>query len=203
MLLVVGLLVGAALGVGGTLAVTGGLLSSEPDGVTLPATLGGMRPHSEVAADQDGPAEFAALREEAVAEVADGLSAAHDGAAAAGQVYMSDDLAETVTVYAVAAEAPGLWSSEDSLAAAETMGIATPMAWVETDGEAQCLVRQREFGPLLQEGETPSRDVENVVVSMCQEVRDGVTVLVEAHGEVPLPRGLELVREAADQVQVD
>lgn len=200
-LVLVGVLVGAALGTGATLAATGGLFDSEPAELALPETLDDLRDLQTVQTDHGADAAAVEARGEVLVDLEERLSAAYDGAATAARTYGSDDLETIVTVYAVAAESPGLWSPQDSDALAELLGFASPQAWVVTDDDAECLVRPADPSGLRSDDSPPTRDVE-ALITLCQLTTDGLTVRVQGDSSVTPERGLELVREAAEVVEV-
>lgn len=197
------LVVGAAVGAGGAYAIGGG--DSGPDAgatLTLPETLDDLRPESAVVAevagsDNTAALEAAELRETVHGEAAAKLSTAHGGSATTSAGYSDDGLETRVTVFAVAASSPALWSVQDAESAPEMLGMATTMEWVEADGDAQCLVRTTTAYP---EGTDPA-DIESFAVR-CQVVRDDLTVLLEPSGSQMTPdRGMALVRLAADGLE--
>lgn len=166
--------------------------------LTLPATIGGMRPEAEVVAAFGERAVARAQDSQRVLdELADTLSAAHAGAGATSATYADDDLEMHIRVFAVAAPSPGLWSSQDAEALAEQLGLARPVEWVERDGDAECLVRQH--SNLFRTGTDPA-DVEHQVI-LCQLVETDLTVLLEGPPSLTLEHALDLIREAADGVQ--
>lgn len=195
-----GVLVGVAATVGVLLAL--GWLSpgegSGPESLTLPDTLDGMRTEQAVLEEAD---RWEPLREEASAEVVEHLSDAYDGAAATGQSYLSDEMDQMVQVFAVAGASPGLWSAQDSEAAAELMGLAAPQQWVEQDGAVECLVRP--LNPSLprasEDGEAV--DIEEAVMQ-CQLVEDGVTLLLyPGFGEHEVGPTADLLRDVAANLE--
>lgn len=201
------LIVGVALGVGGSMAFGGdgeaGVAADTGATVTLPDTLDGLRPEAEVVAEvitSDNPAsqEAAELREKVRDEVLAKLSSAYGDAATGRASYADDGLEVRVDLYVVAASSPALWSSQDAESAPELLNLATPMEWVEADGNAQCLVRT--INPSM--AGTDPADTESFA-QRCQAVQEGVTVILESHGtELTAERGLELVQQAADEVAV-
>lgn len=195
-----GALVGVAATVGVLLAL--GWLSpgegSGPESLTLPDTLDGMRTEQAVLEEAD---RWEPLREEITAEVVEHLSEAYDGAAATGQGYLSDDMELMAQVYAVAGETPGLWSAQDSEAAAELIGLAAPQQWVEQDGAVECLVRPQDPSlPRAPEG-GEEVDIEPRVMH-CQLVEDGVTLLLlPGFGMQEVGPSADLLREAAANLE--
>lgn len=210
----VGVVAGLVIGAGGVYLLGGADAASSseagsdadagPDAdakLTLPEELDGLRVESVVIADtidNEAAQQSAGKREEIREEVTASLSVAHDGAATTSQSYADEELKTRVTVYAVAAPLPGLWSSEDAEGVPELLGMATPTEWVETAGGAQCLVAPKEF---LMAGTDPE-EVE-VLASQCQVVRDGVTVILEPSGQLNADRSLELVQIAADNLVIN
>lgn len=96
-----------------------------------------------------------------------------------------------VTVWAVAAESPGLWSPQESEATAELLRLGMPMELVERDGEVECLVRP---DTPVREGE----DLDDVVlrVDQCQLVDGDVTLLVRGTG-MDLDQGVGILRDVS------
>lgn len=197
------LIAGIALGAGGALALGG---DDGPDSgatVTLPEQLDGMRPEADViteviGSDNAGAVETVQNRQTVRDEATVTLSAAYGGATTASAAYSDDELETSVTVFAVAATSPGLWSSQDTESAPEILHLATPMEWVEVDGDAQCLTRPQ---TPYREGTDPA-DIESYVVR-CQVSAEDHTVILEVQGsQMPPERGLELVQLAADEVEI-
>lgn len=199
----VGALAGLVMGAGGAYALVGSDAGPDTDAtLTLPETLDGMRVESVAiaeASDNERAQESARQREEILEELTTNLSTVHDGAAATGRYYADEELSTFVSVFAVAAPLPGLWSFQDSESSAKLQGMATPREWVEAEGDAQCLV----FPKRQQLAGTDPAETEPLA-SRCQVVRDGVTVILQPTGQqLPAERGLELVQVAADELVVD
>ncbi|GAA1135646.1 hypothetical protein GCM10009583_01710 [Ornithinicoccus hortensis] len=198
------LIAGVALGAGGARALGGDDGPDSSATVTLPEQLDGMRPEADVIAevvggsDNAGAQETVRKRQTVRDEATVTLSAAYGGATTAGAAYSDDELETSVTVFAVAATSPGLWSSQDTESAPEILNLATPMEWVEVDGDAQCLTRPQ---TPYREGTDPA-DIESYVVR-CQVSAEDHTVILEVQGsQMPPERGLELVQLAADEVEI-
>lgn len=198
----VGAIAGLVIGAGGAYALGGSDAGPDTDAtLTLPEELDDLRVTSVVIAettDNESALEAAATRDQILEEVTATLSAAHDGAATTSRSYADDELDTRVTVFAVAAPLPGLWSSQDVEGTAELLGTATPNEWVEAEGDAQCLV----FPKVQMRAGTDPDEVEPLV-KQCQVVRDGVTVILQPNGQLAVDRGLELVTRAADELVVD
>lgn len=141
-------------------------------------------------------------REDAVA----GLSAAYDGADAAAQGFADESLMVLVTVYAVDAPSPRLWSTQAGDAIAERLRLPSPPERIETSGDAECLVTVNSLVPAgVEPGEStesgrstgPTRPDSTVL--RCQGVRDGVTVLIpELAPSMDTDTALSIVSDSLD-----
>lgn len=197
----VGAVVGAGVAVAMLLALgwsSGeGTGSSAGDGisVTLPDTAGGLRPQVEVLKELGR--EEPGGRLVGLAETAELLSVSRGGAVASVRGYADDSWEEQYTVWAVADESPALWSPQGSEAFAEVAGLATPMEWVERDGDVECLVYPAM--PVLRDqgGEVELR------IRHCQLVQDGVTLLLTGTGDGTVSRPAAVLRDVAAHLGQD
>lgn len=142
--------------------------------------------------DDSGP-----QREDAVA----GLSAAYDGADAAAQGYADSSLRVLVTVYAVEAPSPRLWSTRAGDAIAERLRLPSPPERIETSGDAECLVTVNSPVPAesTESGRSTGPTRPDSTVLRCQGVRDGVTVLIpELAPSVDTDTALSIVSDSLD-----
>lgn len=162
--------------------------------IVLPDTAGGLRTEAVVMEEARG--EPIQGQQEALAETAELLSTSRGGAAAAVQSYLSEDLDERFTVWAVADGSPGLWSSQESETFAEVSGLASPMQWVERSGEVECLVEPADLSLALRgEGEVVPR------ILQCQLVHEGTTLLLEAPRQETVSRPASILREIAANLE--
>lgn len=198
------LLLGAGGGVAGTLALSPGESGPNTEaGITLPETVGGLRPEPEVVrevagADNTAALEGAQTREEILAEAAAALSASRGGATAAAATYADDELEVLITIFAVADDSPRLWTAQETEAGPEYLKLATPMEWVEREGEAECLVRALRPLPAGSDAE----EVEATVLH-CQLRTPEVTVMLQPNGSLEPHEALGLLILAAAQTELD
>lgn len=190
---------GAVAGAAVTVAVILGLgwtpdRAPDDEPITLPDTVVGLRTEAVVMEEARG--EPFPGRQEALLETVELLSASRGGAAAAVQSYLDEDLDERFTVWAVADESPGLWSSQDSEIFAEASGLASPTEWVERDGEVECLVRPWDASYVRQGmGEVVPRVVQ------CQLAHEGMTLLLEAPNQDTVSRPASVLQDIAANLE--
>lgn len=192
--LAVALLMGLGWSADGSEASTSGEL-------VLPETADGLRLQSVVMEEMSSQQVDDQLSEQLV-ETAELLSASRGGAPATAQAYVDDGVETRVTIWAVAAESPSLWSAEESEALAERMKLKTPFEWVERgeaaeDGsQVECLLRVT--NPAMQDSDQET----DAHVQECQLVTDGVTLILQGGGNLDsVDRPEAILRDVASNLE--
>lgn len=197
-----GTILGAGAAVAALLAIgwsaEGGTGGGQDATLTLPDTADGLRSEEAVVMELRG--EAVPGREEALAETAELLGDSRGGLAADVQAYAAEDLDLRVTVWAVAQESSPLWSSQESEAMAELMNLASPMEWVERDGDVEegqveCLMRTLNPAP------RDRGDEVEAVVTECQLVTDGVTLVLQGAQLESIDRPAAILRDVAANLE--
>lgn len=191
--LAVALLLGLGWSAGESQASTSGEL-------VLPETADGLRLQHVVMEEMSGQPADERLSEQLV-ETAGLLSTSRGGAPASAQAYADDDLESIVTVWAVAAESPSLWTSAESESLAESMQLKTPFEWVEK-GEAaedgslvECLMRVS--NPVMRDSDQETE----ALVQQCQLVTDGVTLTLQGGSLDSIDRPEAILRDVAANLE--
>lgn len=168
--------------------------------LVLPETADGLRLQSVVMEEMSSQPAEETFSEQLV-ETAGLLSASRGGAPAAAQFYSDDDLETRVTVWAVAAESPSLWTSAESESLAESMQLKTPFEWVERgeaaeDGsQVECLMRVT--NPVMRDSDQET----DAHVQQCQLVTDGVTLILQGGTLDAIDRPEAILRDVADNLE--
>lgn len=158
----------------------------------LPQSVPGMENRAEQLARFDRPDDTVDTR----AEAAEKLSAAYGGAAVRSQAYADEGLMRFVTVFAVAAASPGLWSSRDTEVLAERLRLPLPPEHVIREAEGECLIQ-----PAANVPDSTGPTVQAGTVLECQAVRDDVSVIAtDFGGDISPDLGMQIVRAALDHV---
>lgn len=164
--------------------------------VALPEKLGSLVTFAAACDSLDGDTALclrnADERDASTQAAAANLADAYDGAATAAVDYASDGYSQTVRVLAVAADSPGLWTT-DSEVEAERQALGHPQEWVERLGDAQCLARTESPVPADQ---TLSDD--NAFPVRCQASGNNLTVIVFPGSDATIDEALGWTQQAYD-----